>query len=347
MDEVTTTAPAKAILFGEHAVNRGQAAIAVGVGLHMRCTVRRGGYPYHLQTAGHARTFTRDEVISLGEQVDRWREAAHYEAIRELAARDYFAPAKYIIAHALRNIPTIKDGLDITFQSAIPKSGGLGSGGAANTALAMALAAFASDFDMNSSAQRRTIGEWAYAGDVIAHGGVASALDTQTSLLGGVVRYTREAWGERIPVAPGLQLVIGDTGVRAQTSEVNAHVRAWLAVDVARMRYFEMIGALSDIAQEKLEIGDWRLLGRLMNMNQLVLDKIGVSCPELERLIDAAIGAGALGAKLSGSGGGGIMTALVTDEAREAVAVALRNAGAHAVYMPDIAVPGARIEARQ
>lgn len=346
MDEVTTTAPAKAILFGEHAVNRGQAAIAVSVGLRMRCTVRRGGYLYHLQTAGHARTFTRDEVVGLGEEVDRWREAAHYEAIRELAAHDYFAPAKYIIAYALRNIPALEDGLDITFQSAIPKSGGLGSGGAANAALAMALAAFASDFDANSPAQRRTIGEWAYAGDVIAHGGIASALDTQTSLLGGVVRYTREAWGERIPAASGLQLVIGDTGVHAQTSEVNAHVRMWLAADAARMRYFEMIGALSDMAQGRLEIGDWRFLGRLMNMNQLVLEKIGVSCPELERLVDAAIGAGALGAKLSGSGGGGIMIALVTDETREAVAAALHNAGAHAVYVPDIAVTGARVEAR-
>ncbi|BCX02673.1 MAG: hypothetical protein KatS3mg053_0611 [Candidatus Roseilinea sp.] len=347
IDEVTTTAPAKAILFGEHAVNRGQAAIATSVGLRMRCTVRRGGYLYHLQTAGHARTFTRDEVIGLGAHVDGWRKAAHYEAIRELAGRDYFAPAKYIIAHALRSIPALEDGLDIAFESAIPKSGGLGSGGAANAALAMALAAFAPDFEASSLTQRRIIGEWAYAGDVIAHGGIASALDTQTSLLGGVVRYTRETWGERISVAPGLQLVIGDTGVRAQTSEVNAHVREWLAADATRMRYFEMIGMLSDMAQRGLETGDWRLLGKLMNMNQLALERIGVSCSELERLIDAAIGAGALGAKLSGSGGGGIMIALTADDTREAVAIALRNAGAQAVYTPEIAVPGAQVEVRR
>ncbi len=343
MDVVTATAPAKAILFGEHAVNRGQVAIAVSVGLRVRCTVRRGGYLYHLQTAGHARTFTRDEVIGLGEQVDGWRQAQDYAAIRALAGQDYFAPAKYIIAHALRSIPALEDGLDIAFESAIPKSGGLGSGGAAHTALAMALATFAADPPARDDEQRQVAGRWAYLGDVIAHGGVASALDTQTSLLGGTIRYTSEAWGARIPVAPGLQLVVGDTGIRGQTSDVNTRVREWLAADATRMRYFEMIGVLSEAAQQGLEIGDWKLLGRLMNMNQLVLEKIGVSCPDLERLI----GAGALGAKLSGSGGGGIMIALVNDDCRPTVVQALRETGARAVYTPEVAVEGARIEASE
>jgi mevalonate kinase len=346
MDTVTASAPAKAILFGEHAVNRGQAAIAVSVGLRTRCTVRTGGYLFHFESAGHARTFTRDEVVALGEQVDAWREAQEYEAIRELAAGDYFAPAKYIIAHAMRAHDVLGDGLDIAYQSEIPNSGGLGSGGAAGVALATALAHIALTPTLSRREREQVIGAWAYLGDVIAHGGVASALDTQTSLHGGVIRYTKEAWGERIPAAAGLQLIIGDTGVRGQTSEVNTRVREWLAADATRMRYFDMIGVLSADAQRGIEIGDWRLVGKLTNMNQLVLEKIGVSCPELERLIDAAIGAGALGAKLSGSGGGGIMIALVSDETHDAVVAALQAAGARAVYTPAVAVDGAYVEAR-
>lgn len=344
MDSVTASAPAKAILFGEHAVNRGQAAIAVSVGLRMRCTVRTGGYVYHLQSAGHARTFTREEVVALGVQVDAWREVQAYQVIRELAASDYFAPAKYIIAHALHESDALGDGLDISYKSDIPNSGGLGSGGAANVALATALAQLAASDQSQIANCKLQIGQWAYLGDVIAHGGVASALDTQTSLLGSAIRYTKERWGEPTPIAPGLRLVIGDTGVRGQTSEVNTRVREWLAADATRMRYFEMIGVLSADAQRGLEIGDWTLAGKLMNINQLVLEKIGVSCPELERLIDAAIGAGALGAKLSGSGGGGIMIALVTEETRDAVASAMKAAGARAVYAPEVAVAGARIE---
>jgi len=354
MDTVTTSAPAKAILFGEHAVNRGQAAIAVSVGLRTHCTVHTGGYLYHFESAGHARTFTRDEVVAMGEQVDAWCEAQEYQAIREMAASDYYAPAKYIIAHALRAHDVLGDGLDIAYQSEIPNSGGLGSGGAAGVALAMALAHIALTPTLSLREREQVICQWAYLGDVIAHGGVASALDTQTSLHGGVIRYTKEAWGERIPAAAGLQLVIGDTGVRGQTSEVNTRVREWLAADPStglragstRMRYFDMIGVLSADAQKGLASGDWRLVGKLMNMNQLVLEKIGVSCPELERLIDAAIGAGALGAKLSGSGGGGIMIALVSDETHDAVVAALQAAGARAVYTPAVAVDGAYVEAR-
>lgn len=347
MDSVTASAPAKAILFGEHAVNRGQAAIAVSVGLRARCTVRTGGYLYHFQSAGHARTFTRDEVVSLGEQVDAWRQEQAHQCIRDLATGDYYAPAKYIIAHALRARDVLGNGLDIAYESEIPNSGGLGSGGAANVALAMALHQLTSNGEPpHSNDPKSAIGQWAYLGDVIAHGGVASALDTQTSLHGGVIHYTKETWGERIPGMAGLQLVIGDTGVRGQTSEVNTRVREWLAADATRMRYFEMIGVLSADAQRGIAIGDWRLVGKLMNINQLVLEKIGVSCPELECLIDAANGAGALGAKLSGSGGGGIMIALVTDETRDAVAEALQAAGARAVYTPAVAVDGAWVEKR-
>jgi mevalonate kinase len=344
MITVTTTAPAKAILFGEHAVNRGQVALAVSVGLRMRCTVRTGGYVYHFEGAGHARTFTKDEVVELGMQVDAWREAQAYEHIRALAAQDYFAPAKYIISTAMRAHAVLQDGLDVAWHSEIPHSGGLGSGGAASVALATALHALADSEWQTPNAKRQTSsGELAYLGDVIAHGGVASALDTQTSLLGGVIRYTKEDWGQRIPCADGLTLVIGDTGQRGQTSAVNTRVREWLAADATRMRYFEMVGVLSADAQTQLASGNWQIFGKLMNMNQLVLEKIGVSSPELERLIDAAIGAGAFGAKLSGSGGGGIMIALTAHENRAAVAAAITQAGGRA-FTPDVAVEGAKVE---
>ena len=80
-----------------------------------------------------------------------------------------------------------------------------------------------------------------------------------------------------------------------------------------------------------------------MNLNQLVLEKMGVSCPELETLNRAALAAGALGAKLSGSGGGGIMLALTSPETKAAVAVAIAQAGGEALT-PEVAVEGARIE---
>jgi mevalonate kinase len=108
------------------------------------------------------------------------------------------------------------------------------------------------------------------------------------------------------------------------------------------MMYFEAIGTLSAAAAPALAAGDWPLVGRLMNLNQLVLEKIGVSCESLERLNRAALAAGAFGAKLAGSGGGGIMIALVSAEARLAVAEAINAAGGEAL-LPPVAVPGARV----
>jgi len=78
----------------------------------------------------------------------------------------------------------------------------------------------------------------------------------------------------------------------------------------------------------------------------MVLEKIGVSSPELERLIEAALGAGASGAKLAGSGGGGIMIALAGPGpgAGAAVAAAIAAAGGRPLT-PALAVPGAALVA--
>jgi mevalonate kinase len=333
---VVASAPAKAILLGEHSVNRGQSALAVSVGLRVRCTVEMTTDGFQFISGTQTQGATRNAFVQLTASVDGWCEAQHYEAIRQLAHDDYFAPAKYIVAKAFGEaLPT---GLRISWESEIPSAGGLGSGGASFVALAAAIEAL----KLPNAAHKR-IGELAYLGDVIAHGGIASALDTQTSFLGGVIRYTKAGWGEAVPFDPGLSLVIGNTGVRGRTSEVNTRVRQWLEADPTRMQYFEGIGVLSNAAMERLETGDWRLLGKLMNLNQLVLEKIGVSCPELETLNRAALAAGAFGAKLSGSGGGGIMLALVSPETKDAVAEAIAQAGGEAIT-PPVAVEGARIE---
>jgi mevalonate kinase len=197
---------------------------------------------------------------------------------------------------------------------------------------------------------RELIAGWAHRGDIVAHGGVASRLDSQTSLVGGVIRFLAAGGGglgEPVAFHPALRLVIGNTGIVAATSEVNSRVRRWLAENPqGRLRYFEAIGLLSRAALKPLAAGDWVRLGQLLTLNQLVLEKIGVSSPELERLIDAALGAGAYGAKLAGSGGGGIMLALVDGATAQPVAQAIVSAGGVALQ-PPLAVPGAGMVAMQ
>jgi mevalonate kinase len=387
---IITRAPAKVILFGEHAVNRGQPALATSVGLYVTCRLSRtlvpppepavpllpspssatpGGGGIALRATSTApagppgapvrreEVATRAEVLRLGRAIDAWRAAGDLEPIRRLAGADYFAPAKYVLAGALGE--ALPDELAVELTSEVPRAGGLGSGGAAFAALATALAAWTEDHgaygteteragagpvDPADPQRRERVGGWAHRGDVVAHGGVASRLDTQTSLCGGVIRFAVAAGvGEPVPYGPALPLVIGDTGTSARTSEVNSRLRAWLEDrPKARMPLFGAMGALAAGALEPLRTGDWAQVGHLMTLNQVLLEKIGVSSAEIERLVEGALEGGALGAKLAGSGGGGIILALAPPGRRQEVAQAITRAGG-AALTPALAVPGAHV----
>jgi len=87
-----------------------------------------------------------------------------------------------------------------------------------------------------------------------------------------------------------------------------------------------------------MKTGSLERLGCLMNENQSLLGKIGVSSEELENLVRMASEAGALGAKLSGAGKGGIMIALVTPNVELPVENKLRAGGAKFVMKASIPV---------
>lgn len=333
----TASAPAKVILFGEHAVNRGQVAVAAAVDLRATCTVRaRGDDRFVLRVGDRAHDLSRAELELLRRAVDEARARADADSIQRLVGSTFFAPACYVLALFLtrHDLP----GLEIAWRSAIPIGSGLGSGAAASSALVLALCAAAG---VTMPAEERA--HLAWQGDVVAHGGVASGLDSAATTLGGVVRYTVAGGPAPLQVGADLPIVIGDTGVRANTAEINGRVRAWLAANPAGQALFPAMGTLAERALAALAAGDLRQVGVLMDRNQDLLEQLGVSCPEIDRLIEAARGAGALGAKLSGSGGGGIIIALTTAQREAAVARAIEAAGGAALAVR-AAAPGASLD---
>ena len=68
-----------------------------------------------------------------------------------------------------------------------------------------------------------------------------------------------------------------------------------------------------------------------MNVCHGMLNALQVSTPELEQLVDIARESGALGAKLTGGGGGGSIIALCDGNGTDSVAAAIRAAGYEAV----------------
>ena len=124
-------------------------------------------------------------------------------------------------------------------------------------------------------------------------------------------------------------IVIADTGISALTKESVGDVkRLWEADKNKWERVFDQIGKIARHARETIERGNWKLLGELMNENHTLLQEMTVSSPELDRLVDVARKAGALGAKLSGGGRGGNMIALVEPEKAEIVSLAVKEADA-------------------
>ena len=76
-----------------------------------------------------------------------------------------------------------------------------------------------------------------------------------------------------------------------------------------------------------LEIGVPQQIGPLLTQNHRILAEMGVSSPRLDELVDTAIKAGALGAKLSGGGIGGNVIALVNTEVIDQVVTSLETRG--------------------
>jgi hydroxymethylglutaryl-CoA reductase len=127
--------------------------------------------------------------------------------------------------------------------------------------------------------------------------------------------------------------VIASSGIKASTIEQVAGVRA--RFDKNRELYttiFDEINEISIAGSVALKNCDYEQLGAMMNVCQGFLNAIEVSTPELEKMIAIARQNGAIGAKLTGAGGGGSIVALCPDKVSD-VTEALDEAGYQIVRM--------------
>jgi galactokinase/mevalonate kinase-like predicted kinase len=143
---------------------------------------------------------------------------------------------------------------------------------------------------------------------------------------------------------PSLPFVLAFTGVRHASSAVHKPLRErWLEGEKAVVESYQRITAIARTGKKALIMADWPLLGRLMNENHAIQRELGGSGESNEKLIAAALAAGALGAKLAGAGDGGTIIALWPWPDTTKLEQALHEAGASAIYRPEVA-PGATIE---
>jgi galactokinase/mevalonate kinase-like predicted kinase len=164
-------------------------------------------------------------------------------------------------------------------------------------------------------------------------------------------QFYREAEAELMatiePLAPyveQLPFVLGFTGVQHSSGAVHRPIRErWLEGEPEVVAGYERITEIARMSKKALLLEDWALLAQLMNENHAIQRELGGSGQSNERLIAAALEAGAWGAKLAGAGDGGTIIALWLEDDTSALEEALKQAGASAIYRLYVA-PGAIIE---
>lgn len=304
------SAPGKVILFGEHAVVYGRPAIAVPVRqVCARAEAKQG-------EAGQGLVLV---AADLGLTVPL-AQAPTDDPLAAIARRTL----------AYLGVASAPD-VVITVRSTIPIASGLGSGAAVSTAVARALGEVCG----------RTLGPDEVSALVFEveklHHGTPSGIDNTVVAHERPVYFTKGRPPETFRIARPFTLVIADTGVASPTKAVVGDVRrAWQANPSLYEELFDRIGAIAQAARQAMEAGDVTALGPLMDENHRLLQALGVSSSELDRLAAAARAAGAWGAKLSGAGRGGNLIALVQPDQVEPVSEALRAASAKGLIVTQV-----------
>jgi mevalonate kinase len=304
----SASAPGKIILLGEHAVVYGQPALAVPV-KQVRATVE----------------------VWPSEYRGVWIDAPDIRLKAELhiLSRDHpLASSLHTLFFSLGIDPF--PNLNIRISSTIPIASGLGSGAAVSVALIRALSAY-----LGQPMPDEEVNKLAFEMEKLYHG-TPSGIDNTVITYARPVYFMRGKPIETLKPRERFTIIIGDTGLPAPTKESVADLRKLWEKDRHLWEgIFTEVGRIVNEARHAIEYGKIKELGELMDRNHELLQQLTVSSSELDRLVEAARKAGALGAKLSGGGRGGNMIALIdaasSNSGVTAIEESLKRAGARRV----------------
>ncbi|HIG19290.1 MAG: mevalonate kinase [Methanobacteriota archaeon] len=321
---VTASAAGKAILFGEHAVVYGEPALAVAIDARVSVSLepcdgdwKIDGYP--LDSGRHPHVVYLRNAI-LGEDSQPY---------------------------------------SIHVNSELFPAAGLGSSAALSSACSAAMLS-----TIGQPLDQEKIATLSHLAEAAAQSGRASPTDTSTATLGGCVfvsdkkeesskwRYTRSLdtpEGERNwevhsvslpPSVSDLWIVVGYTGIHSPTGDMVAGLAELLAKHPEKMTDISRMGEVARNGVDALSRGDFTLVGELMDEAHQLLAGVGVSCQELDVMVEVARRS-SLGAKMTGAGGGGCMLALTTNPDETSAALEMRGGR---VLVTPFGAPSVRIE---
>lgn len=280
----------KTILFGEHFVVYGLPSIVSALGAYTTADVK--------VVKGNGCAVNDQRPASSG-----YKEQKYIEATQSIAN---------IINHLKVDIKNQR--LEISFAGDLIAASGVGASAAQCTSLARALS---ETFNLNLDNEK--INEAAYEGEKAYHG-TPSGIDNTASTYGGLIWFVRNLGAGKNTMdllqSPRKMLIImANSGITASTTEVVADVRRLREEEPKRTeKIFGEYKKLVEAARKALLKGDIATIGNLMNQNHKMLQQITVSGEINDELVEIALENGAIGAKLTGTGRGGLVIGLAENE---------------------------------
>ncbi len=322
---VTTSAPGKTILFGEHAVVYGKPAIAAAVDRRVYVKIEK---------REDNRTHVNVEELGVSGFLNLEK------GLIEFDNGEY--KKKNILEYVLRSLikTNTNDGLEVTINIDIPIGAGLGSSAAVTVATILS-----SSIYNNINLTRDEIAKLAHQVELEVQG-AASPIDTTLSTHGGVIYLSKDA--EEIitlDINTEIPIVIGYTSKRGNTGKLVESVK--LKVEKYPQIMNPILNSMESItndAREALVNGDHQKIGELMNINHGLLDSLGVNTEELSKMVYFARKTGALGSKVTGAGGGGSIIAYCPGRVEEVISCINEFENAFKI---NISNEGVRLESKE
>ena len=294
----------KTILFGEHFVVYGLPAIASALGTYTTANVN--------VVDGQGWTVDDQRPATPG-----YKKKKYEEAMQSITN---------VLEHL--KIDTKNQKLEITFAGDLIAASGVGASAAQCTSLARAL-----NDSFNLGLNDEKINEAAYEGEKAYHG-TPSGIDNTASTFGGLIWFVKNLHGGKntmdlLQSPKKIPLVIANSGITASTTEVVADVRSLKEENPKKFKkIFDEYDQLAMKAKEALLNGKITTVAELMNENHALLQEISVSGDINDKLVDIALNNSAIGAKMTGTGRGGLIIAISeSKEEQENIARAIEKAG--------------------
>jgi mevalonate kinase len=292
----------KVILFGEHFVVHGEPGIVSAIDSKTDAEVKKEGKGIQVKDERKtAKGYGEEKRLQQLESIQRMLKKMGIET----------------------EIP-----LKIWIGGDLPGFSGLGASAASSVAIARAIAQ-----ELHMSFSDEKINQIAYEAEK-AYAGNPSGIDNTAATFGGLLWFRKNLEDgsdivEKLDIRKPVDIVIGSTGIVANTKAMVEGVAERKKKNPLKYdSIFEHARKVTLYGKKALLEFDLERVGKLMYENHRLLQEIGVSCEELDRLVDTAKAQGAYGAKLTGGGGGGCMFALTPGvELQKKVAKAIEKEG--------------------